>query len=218
MAWQRLPQATAKDFDTGLYLLSVALDTLHWRNEVDSEDTMARQLVHADERFERCMTELRRLGETEPPEAVASGIANALAPVRDHLARVRAAPCVHGGANRVLKVSPEEYLILCAECRSPAERLRLRADTLSFSRRTGAVPAPEYPRERAAAIFSTLDHGGAGALCAGLEDGGRKIIGYCPDCRVLYCPAHYEALETWSGSRFDTLYGTCAKGHRRELA
>jgi hypothetical protein len=218
LVWQHAQQATAKAFDTGLYLLSVALDTLHLRYDVDSEDKMSLALDQADERMSRCLTELRGAGEPAGAEALASGLATAVAPARDHLARVKAAPCVHNGSSRALRISSEEYLILCTQCPAPAERLRVYPEGVYFARRTGAVSPPYYPVERAPAIFSMLERDGAGALCAELERESRRIIGYCPDCRALYCPRHYEAHETWSGSWFDELHGTCAKGHRRELA
>ncbi len=179
---------------------------------------MARMLPQANERFADCARVLRSLGEAAPADAITDTFAAVTAPVRDHLARVQAAQRVHTGANGVLRLSPEEYLILCVQCQAPAERLRVHADSVSFSRRTGAVPAPYYPRERAAELFSALERDGANALCARLEHGGRKIIGYCPDCQALYCPAHYETQERWSGSWLEDLHGTCAKGHRRELA
>jgi hypothetical protein len=79
------------------------------------------------------------------------------------------------------------------------------------------VSPPHYSLDRAAALFARLERDGAAALCADL-DRERRIIGYCPDCRALYCPAHYETRETWSGSWLEALHGTCARGHRREIA
>lgn len=218
LVWQRTPHETARDFDTAVYLLSVALDTLQLRYEVDSEDKMSLALAQADERLSRCLAGLRRAGEGAGAEALETGLAAAVAPAREHLARVQAAACVHDGPSRTLRVSREEYLILCAVCPAPAERLRVLPDMVSFARRTGAVSPPDYPRERAEDIFAMLERDGAGAACAELEREARRIIGYCPDCCALYCPGHYEARETWSGSWLDELHGTCPKGHRRELA
>ena len=76
---------------------------------------------------------------------------------------------------------------------------------------------PSYSLDRAPVLFARLERDGASALCADL-DRERRMIGYCPDCGALYCPAHYETRETWSGSWLEDLHGTCAKGHRRELA
>jgi hypothetical protein len=184
---------------------------------VDSEEAMARLLPQAGEQLAECTRVLRGGGETAPADAITDNFAAVTAPVRDHLARAQAAQRVHPGPSAVLKLAPDEYLILCAQCPAPAERLRAYPDGVAFSRCTGAVPARHYPRERAAELFAQLEREGADALCAGLDRTG-KLIGYCPDCRALYCPAHYETQERWSGSWLEDMHGTCAKGHRRELA
>ena len=217
VVWKLAPAKTAGGFDTGLYLLGEALDTLHRRSQVDSEAAMARMLPQADERLSACASALRGLNEAAAANAIADQFSAVTAPVRDHLARAQAAQRVHSGPSAVLKIAPDEYLILCAQCQAPAERLRACPGGVSFSRCTGAMPARHYPRDRAAELFAQLEHDGADALCAGLDHTGR-LIGYCPDCRALYCPAHYETQERWSGSWLEDLHGTCAKGHRRELA
>ena len=209
--------ATAERFDTALYLLGTLLDTLRWRGEVDSEAALERTLPQVAERMDAAASALRGAGEAASAETLARMLETATAPVNEHLARWRAAPRVHAGPNAVLRLAPDECLILCVKCPAPAERLRTRPDGVAFSRRTGAVPAPSYPPGRGAALFAQLERDGAAVLCAAL-DKERPIIGYCPDCRALYCPAHYETRETWSGSWLEALHGTCAKGHRRELA
>jgi hypothetical protein len=217
LVWKHAPAQGAKDFDTGLYLLSVLFDTVRWRSEVDSEAAMERMLPQVDERMGAGARALRGLAGGGPAAAFAQAIDAVTAPAREHLARMRSAQRVHPGPSAVLKLGPEEYLILCAVCEAPAERLRAWPNSIGFSRRTGAVPAADYPLGRAPALFAQLERDGADALCSGL-DRERKIIGYCPDCRALYCPAHYETQEKWSGSWLEDLHGTCAKGHRREIA
>ncbi len=213
----RTPPAAAERFDTGLSLLGTLLDTLRWRGEVDSEAAMERMLPVIAERMDAVAAALRAADETGPAETLARTLEAATAPAREHLERWRAAPRVHAGPGAVLRLAPDEYLLLCVQCQAPAERLRAYPNGVSFSRCTGAVSARHYPRERAAELFAQLERDGADALCAGLDRTGR-LIGYCPDCRALYCPAHYETQERWSGSWLEDLHGTCAKGHRRELA
>ena len=213
LVWKHAPAPAAKDFDTGLYLLSVLLEDLRCRSEVDSESAMERTLPQVAERLG---AGARALTAAEAG-AFAKTLDGVTAPVKAHLAQMRAAQRVHSGPSAVIKLSPDEYLILCAKCQAPAERLRAYRDSVSFSRRTGAVSAPHYPGSRAAGLFAQLERDGAQALCAEL-DRERRIIGYCPDCRALYCPAHYETQERWSGSWLEDLHGTCAKGHRREIA
>lgn len=207
----------AERFDTGLSLLGTLLDTLRFRWEVDSESTMERTLPVIAERMDATEKALRDAGEAGAAGTLAKTLEAVIAPAKEHLARWRAAPRVHAGPGAVLRLAPDEYLILCMLCPAPAERLRARPSSVSFSRGTGAVSPSSYSLDRAPALFARLERDGAAALCADL-DKERRIIGYCPDCRALYCPAHYETRETWSGSWLEALHGTCAKEHRREIA
>jgi len=213
----RTPHAAAERFDTGPSLLGTLLDTLRFRNEVDSEAAMERMLPVIAERMDATVKALRSTGEAGAAGTLAQTLEAVIAPVKEHLARWHAAPRFHAGPGAVLRLAPDEYLILCVNCPAPAERLRARPGGVSFSRGTGAVSPPTYSLDRAPALFDRLEQDGAAALCADL-DKERSIIGYCPECRALYCPTHYETRETWSGSWLETLHGTCAEGHRRELA
>jgi len=213
----RAPHAAAERFDTGLSLLGTMLDTLRCRSEVDSEAAMERMLPVIAERMDATVKALRDAGEAGAAGTLARTLEAVIAPVKEHLARWRAAPRVHAGPCAVLRIAPDEYLILCMMCLAPAERLRAWPNGVSFSRSTGAVSPPSYSLDRAPVLFARLERDGASALCADL-DRERRMIGYCPDCGALYCPAHYETRETWSGSWLEDLHGTCAKGHRRELA
>lgn len=211
------PHAAAERFDSGLSLLGTLLDTLRWRSEVDSEAAMERMLPVIAERMDATVKALRDAGEAGAAGTLARTLEAVIAPAKEHLARWSAAPRVHDGPGAVLRLAPDEYLILCMKCPAPAERLRALPSGVSFSRGTGAVSPPHYSLDRAPALFARLERDGAAALCADL-DRERRIIGYCPDCRALYCPTHYETQETWSGSWLEALHGTCAKGHRREIA
>ena len=213
----RTPHTAAERFDTGLSLLGTLLDTLRFRWEVDSESTMERTLPVIAKRMYATVKALRDAGEAGTAGTLAQILEAVIAPVKEHLARWHAAPRIHAGPDAVLRLAPDEYLILCVKCPTPAERLRARSSGVSFSRGTGAVSPPTFSLDRAPALFARLERDGAAALCADL-DKERSIIGYCPECRALYCPTHYETRETWSGSWLEALHGTCAKGHRRELA
>jgi len=120
----RAPHAAAERFDTGLSLLGTMLDTLRCRSEVDSEAAMEHMLPVIAGRMDATVKALRDAGEAGAAGTLARTLEAVIAPVKEHLARWRAAPRVHAGPCAVLRIAPDEYLILCMMCLAPAERLR----------------------------------------------------------------------------------------------
>lgn len=220
LVWERVPAPVAKDFDEALYGVQTVLRLLRSYNErIDSEVNMASFLDDVDEEVGHCDRALRACGDTATAEAMSKAIAALSEPARAHLERVRVAPRVHAAdKGTIVRLSPEEYLLLCASCDAPAERLRIISSSVCFTNDGSGLSPPCFPQERVAELFAILERDGAHALCEMVEREDKVVIGYCPECRALYCPRHYETRATWSGSWLEAVHGTCVRKHRRELA
>lgn len=210
--------AAAKGFDEVVYYVDWVLKSLRSQDEW-RENNIARWLDRIDAGVRQCGRALAEAGESSTGARVAAAVAALTEPARDYLAGIWTRARVPGGRNAIVNLAPQDYLILCACCRNTAERVRLVSDSVCFSTCTDAVRAPCLPRELAQALFAKLERKGAAALCDQVErEGTGNVLSYCPECRALYCSDHYSAKSVWSGSWFEALYGTCPKGHHRELA
>ena len=119
---------------------------------------------------------------------------------------------------------PAEYRLNCAVCGTPAVALRLvteekppvhlapgLVECAGITRSLGLQLAPEK-------LWGWLEAADLAALHSYMADdcdidGG--LDAWCPQCRLIYCRAHYNVREEWDEGFYDCSRGTCPQGHTR---
>lgn len=209
-------------FDFACESLGHAFRDLKWLDSCEAEQRAGSALLAATMEMQKCWGALlwdRTRGEGLS-EQLKHEFDRFAAPMWARIEKRAAAVEVQGPPNRVLRVSEEEYVLLCALCGGSAERFRIVGENVAFTRSPQALLPQYFPRDQAPALFRILVEEGVKALHEHLvtQRQSSGVHGYCPECERMYCIQHYTVEEEWDESWFKGARGACPRGHRRELA
>jgi hypothetical protein len=186
-----------------------------------AEESIAYLIQDAQSRCGQVASELHALGDQG--QRLESELLAAFADLRAALGP-KSPPPERADATPIEKISPTEYRLSCAVCGTPAVILRLvtaekppvhlssgQVECAGITRSVGLRAAPEK-------IFAWMEAGDLAALHSHMEDdcnidGG--LDAWCPQCRLIYCRAHYSVREEWDEGFYDCSRGTCPQGHTR---
>lgn len=212
-------------FEFACESLGHAYRDLKWLDSPDAEQRAGASLLTATTEMQKCWNALLwdRTRWESLSEKLKLEFERFVEPMWARLDLRAAAVEVQGPPNRVLRVSEEEYVFLCALCGGSAERFRIVGENVAFSRSPGALVPQYFPRDQAPALFQILVEEGVKALHEHLVTQFpprqlRGVHGYCPECERMYCMQHYTVEEEWDESWFHGARGACPRSHWRELA
>jgi hypothetical protein len=123
----------------------------------------------------------------------------------------------------VLRMSEQEFYLLCHECGKVAAWFKIAFDKSSSNKLlcyTGTCMSTSLPLTEATAVFSLLDRGDLSALDRHLLNFltfSEGLDPWCPSCERIYCATDYHIEVSFDDGSYDASWGTCPKGHKRKL-
>lgn len=139
------------------------------------------------------------------------------------LDRIAPPPPPRPSADRVRRISESAFELPCSVCGATA--VVWKRGTSRWMNGEGVIyegitMGTQHPLSHLEVVFGLLSADEIDTLDEYAREHLQMSEGmdaYCPQCRRVFCRAHYNVQETYDEGFYDCTYGTCPAGHRRMI-